>query len=195
MRVFLLAALAVILSTISITSAEARRYKPAASDTSQWSEETQAQPRHERHRTTHARRHAPAEAKAEAVPFWELGSSSIYEQPRSHSRRHHRDDEGGSYSSAAESHSGIGARPGAWCGWYMRSRHGGGAEYNLAANWRHWGSPASRPQIGAIVVWSHHVGEIVGQAPNGQWIVLSGNDSHRVQSRARSVSGATFRVG
>ena len=192
MRVFLLAALAVILSTISITSAEARRYKLAASDTTQWSEETQSQTRHQRHRSTHAGRHAPAEA--EAAPFWELGSSSIYEQPRAHSRRH-RSDDGGSYSSASESHSGVGPRPGAWCGWYMRTRHGGGPEYNLAANWRHWGSPASGPQVGAIVVWSHHVGEIVGQASNGQWIVLSGNDSHRVRERARSVSGATFRVG
>lgn len=90
-------------------------------------------------------------------------------------------------------HSGLGPRPGAWCGWYMRSRHGGGPEFNLAANWRKWGSPGS-PQIGAIVVWDHHVGEIVGKADNGQWIVLSGNDGGAVRRRARSISGATVRV-
>jgi hypothetical protein len=89
--------------------------------------------------------------------------------------------------------SGLGPRPGAWCGWYMRSRHGGGPEFNLAANWRRWGSAGS-PQIGAIVVWDHHVGEIVGRADNGQWIVLSGNDGGAVRRRARSISGATIRV-
>lgn len=89
--------------------------------------------------------------------------------------------------------SGLGPRPGAWCGWYMRSRHGGGPEFNLAANWRRWGSPGS-PQIGAIVVWDHHVGEIVGKADNGQWIVLSGNDGGAVRRRARSISGASVRV-
>lgn len=90
-------------------------------------------------------------------------------------------------------HSGLGPRPGAWCGWYMRSRHGGGPEFNLAANWRKWGSPGS-PQIGAIVVWDHHVGEIVGRTDDGQWIVLSGNDGGAVRRRARSIAGATIRV-
>jgi hypothetical protein len=89
--------------------------------------------------------------------------------------------------------SGVGPRPGAWCGWYMRTRHGGGPEYNLAWNWSKYGSPGS-PQVGAIVVWRHHVGEITGQASNGQWIVLSGNDSGRVRERARSISGAVIRV-
>lgn len=89
--------------------------------------------------------------------------------------------------------SGLGPRPGAWCGWYMRSRHGGGPEFNLAANWRKWGSPGS-PQIGAIVVWDHHVGEIVGKADNGQWIILSGNDGGAVRTRPRSIAGATIRV-
>jgi hypothetical protein len=91
------------------------------------------------------------------------------------------------------SSSGVGPRPSAWCGWYMRTRHGGGPEYNLAWNWTKYGSPGS-PQVGAIVVWRHHVGEITGQAPNGQWIVLSGNDSGRVRERARSIAGAVIRV-
>jgi hypothetical protein len=91
------------------------------------------------------------------------------------------------------SSSGVGPRPGAWCGWYMRTRHGGGPEYNLAWTWSRYGSAGS-PQVGAIVVWSHHVGEITGRAANGQWIVLSGNDGGQVRERARSISGAVVRV-
>lgn len=97
-------------------------------------------------------------------------------------------DDGGS-----SSRSGLGPRPSAWCGWFMRTRHGGGPEFNLAANWRKWGSPGE-PRIGAIVVWPHHVGEIVGKADNGQWIILSGNDGGAVRSRPRSIAGATIRV-
>jgi hypothetical protein len=94
----------------------------------------------------------------------------------------------------AEAKRDLGGRPGAWCGWWMRTQLGGGPEYNLAANWRRWGSPA-RAQVGAVVVWPHHVGIITGQNAKGQWIVKSGNDGGRVRERARSVSGAVFRVG
>jgi len=76
----------------------------------------------------------------------------------------------------------------------MRTQLGGGPEYNLAANWRRFGS-SSNPQIGDVVVWPHHVGIITGRAANGQWIVKSGNDGGRVRERAQSVSGAVFRVG
>ena len=89
--------------------------------------------------------------------------------------------------------SGVGPRPGRWCGWWMRTQKGGGPEYNLAWNWRNYGSP-SGPQVGAVVVWRHHVGMIVGRAANGQWIVKSGNDGGAVRTRARSVAGAIFRV-
>ena len=95
--------------------------------------------------------------------------------------------------SGSSSNSSLGGRPSAWCGWYMRTRHGGGPEMNLAWNWSRYGS-ATSPQIGAIVVWRHHVGEIVGQASNGQWIVLSGNDGGQVRSRARSIAGAVVRI-
>jgi hypothetical protein len=107
-----------------------------------------------------------------------------------HARRY-RGSEG--YATHA-SRSGVGARPRRWCGWYMRTRRGGGPEYNLAWNWRKYGSP-SGPQVGAVVVWRHHVGEITGRAANGKWIVRSGNDGGRVRERARSVAGAIFRVG
>lgn len=89
----------------------------------------------------------------------------------------------------------VGGRPGKWCGWWMRTQFGGGPEYNLARNWSRRGSPASGPQVGAVVVWPHHVGYITGRASNGKWIVKSGNDGGRVRERARSVSGAiAFRV-
>jgi hypothetical protein len=86
-------------------------------------------------------------------------------------------------------------RPSQWCGWWMRTQLGGGPEMNLAANWRSWGSRASGPQVGAVVVWPHHVGMITGRASNGKWIVKSGNDGGAVRERARSVAGAVFRVG
>ena len=75
----------------------------------------------------------------------------------------------------------------------MRTQRGGGPELNLAWNWRNYGSAGS-PQVGAVVVWRHHVGEIVGQASNGQWLVRSGNDGGAVRTRARSISGAVIRV-
>lgn len=119
------------------------------------------------------------------------------------SRRHASRSRRGSYRHArryrggervASYHSGVGPRPGRWCGWYMRTRRGGGPEYNVAWNWRKYGS-ASGPQVGAVVVWRHHVGEITGRTADGRWIVRSGNDGGRVRERARSVAGAVFRVG
>lgn len=95
------------------------------------------------------------------------------------------------YASAGRS---GGGRPRAWCGWWMRTQLGGGPEYNLAANWRHYGQP-SGPRVGAVVVWSHHVGIITGRASNGQWVVKSGNDGNRVRERPQSVAGAVFRAG
>jgi hypothetical protein len=77
------------------------------------------------------------------------------------------------------------------CGWYMRSQVGQdpGPQYNLARAWAHYGVSAGGPSVGAIVVWRHHVGTIVGQE-NGKWIVRSGNDGHAVRTRARSLAGA-----
>ena len=89
----------------------------------------------------------------------------------------------------------VGAKPGKWCGWYMRTIFGGGPEYNLARNWAKRGTSAGGPRVGAVVVWPHHVGYITGKSSNGKWIVKSGNDGNAVRERARSVSGAiTFRM-
>ena len=84
----------------------------------------------------------------------------------------------------------VGGRPAAWCGWEMRQLVGSdpGASFNLARNWAHWGhsGPAG---IGAVVVWPHHVGKIVGQE-NGEWVIESGNDGHALRTRPRSIAGA-----
>jgi hypothetical protein len=149
---------------------------------------------------------------AQDAPFWartETREPRSYRGERATNRRWARSDRRSRSRSARRDrddgdrpHSvtqiaggyGVGPRPGRWCGWYMRTRHGGGPEYNLARNWRKRGTPLPGPQVGAIVVWNHHVGEIVGQAANGRWLVHSGNDSNRVRTRARSVAGASFRM-
>jgi hypothetical protein len=85
---------------------------------------------------------------------------------------------------------GYGGRPRAWCGWQMRQLVGGdpGPAFNLARNWAHWGH-AGPAGVGAVVVWRHHVGKIVGQE-NGMWIIQSGNDGNRVRTRPLPISGA-----
>jgi len=89
-----------------------------------------------------------------------------------------------------ESGGGYGPRPAEWCGWEMRHLVSSdpGAAYNRAAEWAHWGrgGPAG---IGAIVVWPHHVGKIVGQEA-GMWVIESGNDGHALRTRPRSIAGA-----
>ena len=68
--------------------------------------------------------------------------------------------------------------------WTPPARHGGGPEYNLAANWRHRGSSAS-PQVGAIAVMGRrgggHVGIITGIDASGNPIMISGNNGNRVK--------------
>lgn len=78
-----------------------------------------------------------------------------------------------------------------WCGIYM-SQYTGIHKRSLwvARNWAYEGRPAHGPAVGTVVVWRHHVGKIVGQASNGQWLVHSGNDGGRVRTRPRSVAGA-----
>jgi hypothetical protein len=101
----------------------------------------------------------------------------------------------GSAAQAAR-HDGIrgdNSKPSKWCGWYMRQQRGGGPEFNVAANWRRYGKPG-KPQVGAVVVWDHHVGEITGRTAQGQWIVRSGNDGGRIRERVRSITGASIRV-
>jgi hypothetical protein len=114
-----------------------------------------------------------------------IGSSAEARTQHHHfagGRHHHRHLAGGRHDAG---------RPGAWCGWYMRGQVGSdpGPSYNLARSWAHYGSDAGGPSVGAIVVWRHHVGKIVGHE-NGQWVVQSGNDGHAVRTRPRSLAGA-----
>ncbi len=83
----------------------------------------------------------------------------------------------------------LGGRPSAWCGWEMRQLVGAdpGPAFNLARNWARWGEPGP-VGVGAVVVWSHHVGKIVGQQ-DGQWVIQSGNDGHAVRTRPRTLAG------
>jgi len=81
-------------------------------------------------------------------------------------------------------------RPHAWCGWWLRHQLGVESKaYNLAAEWRHFGTNAGGPSVGAIVVWWHHVGLITARNGSG-WVIKSGNDGHAVRERERSLRGA-----
>ena len=116
-----------------------------------------------------------------------LVGSNAEARPRHHHHHHHSARHHGGHHHHAQ----LGGRPRAFCGWYMRSQVGSdpGPSYNLARSWASYGSNAGGPQVGAIVVWRHHVGKIVGRE-NGQWIVQSGNDGHAVRTRPRSLAGA-----
>ena len=88
-----------------------------------------------------------------------------------------------------------GARPRAWCGWWL-GRHLGMSSRSLwrALEWRHVGRAAHGPAIGVVVIWSRgkgrgHVGIITGKTERG-WVVKSGNDGNAVRERVRSVSTA-----
>lgn len=126
-----------------------------------------------------------AASTAEARTYHRHHASSHYKHHyASHHRSAHRS------ASHRKHYASRGGRPARWCGWYMRSLKGGGPEYNLARNWARRGTNAGGPKVGAVVVWSHHVGLITGKASNGKWLVKSGNDGGRVRERPRSVSGA-----
>jgi len=87
-------------------------------------------------------------------------------------------------------------RPRAWCGWWLRQQLGvADRRFNLAREWTRYGRPAGGPHVGAIVVWRHHVGRIVGPCNGAVCLIQSGNDGHAVRTRERSVAGAiAFRV-
>ena len=84
-----------------------------------------------------------------------------------------------------------GHRAHAWCGSYL-SKYLGKPDRRLALarSWANEGMNAGGPGVGVVVVWSHHVGIITGQTPDGQWIVHSGNDGGAVRTRARSLARA-----
>jgi hypothetical protein len=88
-------------------------------------------------------------------------------------------------------------RPAAWCGWYMRQIfHVADRSYNWAPNWAQWGHASLGPQVGAVVVWTYHVGLIAGGPDqHGRWLVRSGNDGNAVRTRYLSIAKAiAFRM-
>ena len=88
-------------------------------------------------------------------------------------------------------------RPAQWCGWFMRQVfHVADRSYNWAPNWAHWGHASLGPQVGAVVVWTYHVGLIAGGPDQrGRWLVKSGNDGNAVRTRYLSVAKAiAFRM-
>jgi hypothetical protein len=139
------------------------------------------------------RRNAGAE-RSEYGGYAESGFSERRRFLRRHMARYDERGEGhdgfSHYAERTDYRGGYGSRPAAWCGWEMRHLVGGdpGPRYNLARNWSHWGhsGPAG---VGAVVVWPHHVGKIVGRE-DGEWVVESGNDGHRLRTRPRSIGGA-----
>jgi hypothetical protein len=195
MKMKTLAILAAILSIMAgTTDAEARRANKA----------------HSGHRTASTERATHRETSGWGwFSGWDTASTERTPRaPRAHrsaERSSQRTAERSSYRAATTSSFFSGARtasvgghdagprPAKWCGWYMRTQLGGGAEYNVAANWRNYGRPAS-PQVGAVVVWPHHVGMITGRSANGQWIVKSGNYSGGVREVPMSVAGAAIRM-
>jgi hypothetical protein len=177
MKVKLFGVVGALVLLGAATSAEARRHD--WSDESGWDGETsyerQAYQRRARHREWSEGDEDRAARRVRRKQRTERAYTARSEIPLAAPYRH------------------VGPRPGAWCGWWMRTQRGGGPEFNLAWNWSRWGRP-SEPRVGAVVVWRHHVGEITGRTKNGQWIVRSGNDGNRVRERPRSVAGAVFRI-
>jgi hypothetical protein len=132
------------------------------------------------HRGHHYARHAT----------WRHVARQQWEQPQ--------EPTWGSFTSSAPAayRGGLGGRPAAWCGWEMRQLVSSdpGPEFNLARTWARWGQ-AGPAGVGAVVVWPHHVGKIVGRQGD-QWLVESGNDGHAVRTRVLSIAGAiAFRWG
>jgi hypothetical protein len=152
--------------------------------------------RHHRYHVAHYARHYSPPGLGDPG-YGDYGAQNMFaENARSDLRRNYPSqnysDQGHAERSAYGGQTGahIGGRPAAWCGWEMRQLVSGdpGPAFNLARNWAHWGQ-AGPAGVGAVVVWSHHVGKIVG-LEGGEWIVESGNDGNRVRNRPRSIAGA-----
>jgi hypothetical protein len=152
--------------------------------------------RHHRYHAAHFTRHYSSPGFGDPRHGDDAAQNMFADHGQSDFSRNYRSqnylDEGYSQRSAYGGQIGahIGGRPSAWCGWEMRQLVSGdpGPSFNLARNWAHWGQ-AGPAGVGAVVVWSHHVGKIVG-LEDGAWIIESGNDGNRVRTRPRSIAGA-----
>jgi hypothetical protein len=131
---------------------------------------------------------------APAKPVSEHHHKSFHRVPahRVASTHHHVHLAQRTRHAGAHVHVAFDGRPALWCGWFMRQVFGvADRAYNRASNWAHWGVRASGPQVGAVIVWWHHVGLIEGGPDkHGRWLVRSGNDAHGVRTRYLSIKGA-----
>jgi hypothetical protein len=93
---------------------------------------------------------------------------------------------------SAKRHVGSDPRPRAWCGWGLKRYFGlTDRRLNKASNWATlFGTPASGPETGTVVVWRHHVGRIVRLTKPGFAVVHSFNDGNAERTRERSLKGA-----
>jgi hypothetical protein len=147
--------------------------------------------RHHRYHVAHYARHYSSPGRGDHVAqnmFADHGQSDFSRDYRSQNYSDQVYPQRSAYGGQIGAH--IGGRPAAWCGWEMRQLVSGdpGPAFNLARNWAHWGQ-AGPAGVGAVVVWSHHVGKIVGQE-DGEWVIESGNDGHRLRTRPLSIAGA-----
>ena len=147
--------------------------------------------RHHRYHAAHYARHYSPSGRGDYAAQNMFADNARSDLRRNYASQNYSDQgypEPGAYGGQIGTH--IGGRPSAWCGWEMRQLVSGdpGPSFNLARNWAHWGQ-AGPAGVGAVVVWSHHVGKIVGQ-DGGEWIIESGNDGNRIRTRPRSIAGA-----
>lgn len=147
--------------------------------------------RHHRYHATHFARHYSSPGRGDDAAqnmFADHGNSDFSQNYASQNYSDQIYPQRSAYGGQIGAH--IGGRPAAWCGWEMRQLVSGdpGPAFNLARNWARWGQ-AGPAGVGAVVVWPHHVGKIVGQ-DGGEWVIESGNDGNRVRTRPRSIAGA-----
>jgi hypothetical protein len=69
-----------------------------------------------------------------------------------------------------------------WCGKFLRMvvPRDPGPAFNVARNWKHYGSAAHGPVAGAIGVMPHHVGIVLGRCADGGVLLRSGNHNKTV---------------
>jgi hypothetical protein len=174
------------LTTISVAAAAIVVFAQSAQ-----SAQAREHYRHHRYHAAHFARHYSPPGRGDDLAqnmFADHGQSDFSQNYASQNYSNQVYPQRSAYGSQIGAH--IGGRPAAWCGWEMRQLVSGdpGPAFNLARNWAHWGQ-AGPAGVGAVVVWSHHVGKIVGQE-GGEWIIESGNDGNRVRTRPRSIAGA-----
>lgn len=69
-----------------------------------------------------------------------------------------------------------------WCGKFLRMvvPNDPGPAFDVARNWKHYGTPAPGPVTGAIGVMPHHVGIVLGRCEGGGVLLRSGNHNRTV---------------